>query len=681
MARIEFTDPSGQVQKRALPESPTGVIMGRSSSCHIVLPSNAIGRNHGKILFHGGRYHYEDLGSVNGSFVNDKKIAGRVPLADGDQIRLGDIIIRFSMEGAPAPKAVAPKPVGRPGATDEVASGTRATSAVVVPEPIRSTTGQTPVASRQAATAMPRKPAPEPEPVSAVRRPSPSPVPGSVPSRQPGSGMDPLTIAELERLKKENAALRADARAASARSGKPSEEMAKLTQDLQDARSALADREDEVRHLRGIAQDAERRCKDAENRSATANSSLDSIHSKYMDMREQVSHLQGQLEQVRAESGDKDAEIAELREKASALAAQLDSIRSRGNQASDEIANLKLKLTEKDREGERLKREIDLREYDLKALREENERLQEYCETDTGRQGELERKVKNLEAVIEENRNYIAELRRNLETRDREVREIRLGVGIVDLEQEKQRLLDDYHKKSREVDSLRSNLASVTADLSGVNQEKEDLVARLKAAEESAKTRKAEREDISDHPDFRAKLREAESLNEQLSTLSRENETLKAAQSEFPPEERARLQAEAVGGQEKVRVLQGRLEALQAELSSCQRAAAEVPVVGAAPAPAAVSEEASDLLSRVSEAAEALGDDMAVMQVSLRDVRKFFEALQRANLTLPPETLDALGTGNLAESIDGIRDLERMMAGDLDTLKSVCGEGQTLLTK
>ena len=36
----------------------------------------------------------EDLGSTNGTFVNDSRIQ-RQPLADGDQLRIGDVIYKF----------------------------------------------------------------------------------------------------------------------------------------------------------------------------------------------------------------------------------------------------------------------------------------------------------------------------------------------------------------------------------------------------------------------------------------------------------------------------------------------------------------------------------------------------------------------------------------------------------
>jgi diguanylate cyclase (GGDEF)-like protein len=39
----------------------------------------------------------EDLGSSNGSFVNEERIEGRCRLADGDHLRVGNTILKFSM--------------------------------------------------------------------------------------------------------------------------------------------------------------------------------------------------------------------------------------------------------------------------------------------------------------------------------------------------------------------------------------------------------------------------------------------------------------------------------------------------------------------------------------------------------------------------------------------------------
>ncbi len=621
MAWIEFTDAEGRVRKVEVPRSPAGIVLGRSASCHVVLKSPSVGRNHGKVLFQGGAFVYRDLGSVNGSFINDQRVQGDTLLRGGEVIRLGEVVVRFIGD--------APRPTPSP-----------TQSRAVKAEP-----------------AVPREPS-----SVAARRPTTPLAP------TPAPATDALSLVEVSRLRKENEALRAELMALQRElKGREVLDLAEIQRQASEARAALAEREDEVRHLRGLLADTERRLKDAETRAATANSSLESIHAKYLDMREQVAHLQGLLEQARQEASDREAEAADLREKVASLQAQVEVARSRSGQTSEEVQNLKVKMTEKDREIERLKRELDVREYDLKALQEENERLQEYCASDSGRQGELERKVRNLEAVIEENRNFIEGLRRAIEEKDRELRAVRLGVGLADLEHEKQRLLDDFHKKSREVEDLRVQLSALSAETSAARAEAQEYLARIRQLEEAARTRKSEREDISDHPEYRAKVREVERLTEQLATVMRELEVLQREREAFSPEERARLLAELQASQERVAVLQGRLEETQTRLDALQAA----PRASEAARPLA---RRAELDARLAEQVESVLDDVRVLQAESRDLLGFLERLDRAGGPLPEEASRVLKGVTLREAVESLRDLMRVLARDAEALVALIGE-------
>jgi len=70
--------------------------MGRDpdNTCQIL--DGLISRRHATIFKQGGQYVFRDLGSLNGSFVNNEKIVGEIPLVDGDRIQIGDSILVFS---------------------------------------------------------------------------------------------------------------------------------------------------------------------------------------------------------------------------------------------------------------------------------------------------------------------------------------------------------------------------------------------------------------------------------------------------------------------------------------------------------------------------------------------------------------------------------------------------------
>ncbi|HKQ69683.1 MAG TPA: GGDEF domain-containing protein [Polyangiaceae bacterium] len=76
----------------ALGETP--VEAGRAASCEIPIDQESVSRRHAAILWTGKCYRVRDLGSTNGTYVNDDVITER-DLSDGDQIKVGRTILKF----------------------------------------------------------------------------------------------------------------------------------------------------------------------------------------------------------------------------------------------------------------------------------------------------------------------------------------------------------------------------------------------------------------------------------------------------------------------------------------------------------------------------------------------------------------------------------------------------------
>jgi Mg-chelatase subunit ChlD/pimeloyl-ACP methyl ester carboxylesterase len=68
--------------------------IGRSPGCTLVLTDDKVSRNHAEIHRAAQGYRVRDLGSTNGTFVNDQRIKSQV-LRDGDEIKVGDTRLRF----------------------------------------------------------------------------------------------------------------------------------------------------------------------------------------------------------------------------------------------------------------------------------------------------------------------------------------------------------------------------------------------------------------------------------------------------------------------------------------------------------------------------------------------------------------------------------------------------------
>ena len=82
-----------ELGKRA-PLSQATFEIGRSSRSDLPIDQESISRHHARITFEGGRHVIEDLGSTNGTFVNDANVR-RQALKDGDQVKLGRSILKY----------------------------------------------------------------------------------------------------------------------------------------------------------------------------------------------------------------------------------------------------------------------------------------------------------------------------------------------------------------------------------------------------------------------------------------------------------------------------------------------------------------------------------------------------------------------------------------------------------
>ena len=78
------------------------VSAGRNPDNTIPLEFNGISRYHFKIVSPDDTNHaVMDAGSKNGTFVNNKKIEGSVPLAKGDMIKIGSVALKYLPKGDP----------------------------------------------------------------------------------------------------------------------------------------------------------------------------------------------------------------------------------------------------------------------------------------------------------------------------------------------------------------------------------------------------------------------------------------------------------------------------------------------------------------------------------------------------------------------------------------------------
>lgn len=148
-------------KKVALP--PKEVYIGRDEGCFIRLGSSDVSRKHCVLVPTPKGLLVRDLGSQNGTLVNDAAIEGETLLHPGDFLQVGSVV--FQLAGAkPAPSA-------KPGdsAIDDDIAGWLSDSATEIP----TSSGDTTIIHASKLTA----PAPAPAPVAPAPPPKPDPSP------------------------------------------------------------------------------------------------------------------------------------------------------------------------------------------------------------------------------------------------------------------------------------------------------------------------------------------------------------------------------------------------------------------------------------------------------------------------------------------------------------------------
>lgn len=69
--------------------------LGRHPACEVHIDLSSVSRFHAQLIRAGDRYFIEDLNSRNGTFVNGKRIDGRVHLADNDRVKICDMLFVY----------------------------------------------------------------------------------------------------------------------------------------------------------------------------------------------------------------------------------------------------------------------------------------------------------------------------------------------------------------------------------------------------------------------------------------------------------------------------------------------------------------------------------------------------------------------------------------------------------
>jgi len=93
----------GQRMGTRFPVKAGELLIGRSSQAHLQIDHESVSRRHARVMSTEGRIEISDMGSTNGTYVNDEIVSTR-ELSDGDLIKVGRTILKYlsnnNIEGA-----------------------------------------------------------------------------------------------------------------------------------------------------------------------------------------------------------------------------------------------------------------------------------------------------------------------------------------------------------------------------------------------------------------------------------------------------------------------------------------------------------------------------------------------------------------------------------------------------
>ena len=719
MARLVYRDvDTGNEETLELDPSAPPVSIGRTDEVTVRIRNGSVSRRHALIWFADGAWQVKDQNSSNGTTVNDQRLSAAVPLRGGDAIKVGEVEMWFHDDPPAARvKATRARTVEEPArepVREPVREPARETTRNPTPREDR---------GRQARAVAEEAPAPAPVAVATVvaaelPRGGTASVPkfdrGKRPHIKPmsDSGTDLPAVVDLPRRTAVAAAVsvpdpaeerpatrsrsrvqrmslrdaagveadvsnlqdelsRAAERAsraeaerdelrekAAARAGNEAVELARQLKQVEHDRARL---DADLTEQRQINAELSAQMRDLEQRNVRYSVELDSVTEKYVKVKDQHHHQRQRLEEAREQITDFEERIADLERELQKAHNEIDSLAQASREATQAVTELKIRVSQKDRQIEELQHQVDLLQFELRASREENEALQASFNRDGGEINQLEKKMNMLREVISEKENAITQLRRDLEEKDREIIQVRMGVGIKDLEDERRKLLEDFYIKNREVGELRDKVAALTRERDGAQGQVTELEERAAELEAELAARSLMPTDISDHPDFKERVRHVSRLDEELQAVRVELQRAEARLAEFPPDEHRRLTTDLALARKQLEDAKERLTRAQQEvheqaLSSEQLEGFRGNLVGR--------------YELLQENFISLRSNVSLFRAYVRDIQKAVVPLHKLpKASGPDEVREALEAADVDGAVASFEDLVRVVEDEADLMK------------
>jgi len=104
---------AGKMMGKEIPITAAEFRIGKDPSCQLK-PATGVSDKHCAFLVKQGKLFLVDLGSAEGTFVNDNKISAEVELKPKDKVKVGPLLFEVKIESAPVAKPAVAVPAAKP---------------------------------------------------------------------------------------------------------------------------------------------------------------------------------------------------------------------------------------------------------------------------------------------------------------------------------------------------------------------------------------------------------------------------------------------------------------------------------------------------------------------------------------------------------------------------------------
>lgn len=86
---------AGSLAGTSLPLTDNGLLIGRNPECSLVLNDDYSSGRHARIYWQGDGWILDDLGSTNGTFLDDHRVGEGARLDVGSRVRIGQTVLEL----------------------------------------------------------------------------------------------------------------------------------------------------------------------------------------------------------------------------------------------------------------------------------------------------------------------------------------------------------------------------------------------------------------------------------------------------------------------------------------------------------------------------------------------------------------------------------------------------------